>query len=314
MAHGFYLTIRLPPFRDVTADGPQIWSLPMPVGDVELVVDHASPARGSEITLRGTDFASSEEAQTAGRCLQDWVRLSSALDRTGVDVGKDVPQSRITEAGRAALGVPTDVVIVPDVHGLVDYEYPVEGKGVRFAMRAQPTVSRPAEALHESLVRVASVGVLTQRQALVCDLVNLVEHERSDRARLFALVTAMEVLADRSKRTGPALSLVEGFAKDVRRARKASTSDLGKGDLGSLLSGLSELRFNSISASIQEVARAAQPQEPEAAAELARASYNCRSDLIHDGQSDSDVNDLADKARPLVLDMLRISISNDPPT
>lgn len=190
---------------------------------MDLFVDHESPAHVTEITFRGTEFASSEEAHTAGRCLQDWLRLASAFERTGIDLGEDAPQSRITDAGRVALGVPSQAVLVPDVHGLVGYEYPAAGKGVRFAMRAHGTVSLPGSALHESLVRAAGVGVLTERQALVCELVNLVDHERSGRARLLALVTAMEVLAERSERGGTPGALVALFAEEARKAQKTSS-------------------------------------------------------------------------------------------
>jgi hypothetical protein len=91
MVHGFYLTIRLAPFHDLTVDSPQTWTLPSPVGNVELFVDHESPAHVTEITFRGTEFASSEEAHTAGRCLQDWLRLASAFERTGIDGRKSSP-------------------------------------------------------------------------------------------------------------------------------------------------------------------------------------------------------------------------------
>jgi hypothetical protein len=306
MAWGYQLMVRLRSGLHLTGDERQTWTLREPVGTVELLITDATPSQDTELTFRAADFASEGEAKSAGSCLRNWLRLASAVERGGLDTGRDRILSRLGEAGLAQL--PPDTVIAPDVHGLVVYEHQPNERQLRFAMRAHGRVDRKSDSLLNTLTRVSSAGTLSDQQALVTDLVSLAQRETSGRSRLLALVTAMEVLAERPPRTGATRKLVERFIEEASAAR-AVAGENEQATLDSLVGGLEDLRGTSISASIRQLAGDARPSDAANAAWLAKHSYKCRSDLVHTGRSDTDPSALTDEAERLVLDMLRASLS-----
>ena len=307
MTWGFQLMIRLPTRHLVNGENNQTWSLPTPVGDVTLVIENETPAQPTELTFRGGGFGSPPEAHAAGKLLSDWLRLAGALDRWGFDFGRDNALSGLGETVKpvaAALLKLADAFLVPDVFGLTTYEQ--EGaQPRRFSMRAQPSIGRSSDSLLEAVIRAADIRGLTDRVSLACDLVSLAEREGSDRARLLTLATAMEVLADRTGRTGLARELVDKFLSEVEAARTGTDVPL---ELDSLSSGLGELKQSSISASVRHLARVARPLDQDAAADIASRGYKCRSKLTHDGKSETDLTAVCAELLPLVQDMIRTSL------
>jgi hypothetical protein len=313
MAWGYQLMVRMRPNHHLTGDERQTWTLPEPVGVVNLRITDASPAQDTELMFRADGFDSRDAAEATGACLKDWLRLSSALDRLGLDTGGDTGLSVLTDAGKAHLGdqIPLGTVIVPDVHSLVVFEYEPPTQPLRFAMRGRLSVARTSESLRVRVAEVSSTGALSDQQSLACDLVSLVDHETSGRARILALVTAMEVLAERPERKGAIRDLVDKLIDDAMAARAAARL-ADRATFDPLVSALEDLKLVSISASIRQLARAARPGDAQNAAKLAVRSYGCRSGLIHRGRADIDPTVAAEEVSPLVLDMLRTSLVAGP--
>ncbi len=301
---------RLPSHFRVGGDSPQVWYLPKPVGDVQLLIANETTAQPTELTFRGGGFGSPAGARAAGRLLSDWLRLAGALEGIAFDLGRDLALSGLGEVVKPIVDAQLraqGAFAVPDVHGLTVYEYEEPARPTRFATRAQGTVERTSESLRGAVLLCSSRQPLDDRLALACDLVCLAEREISNRARFLTLVSAAEVLAVRSQRMGVARSLVDKFIAEV----KSTTTSAVEPELDSLLSALLDLREISVSASIRELARTARPDAPEGAADIARRSYNCRSELTHGGRSATDVKALYAEMLPLVRDMVQIARPTD---
>ncbi|MGC1909059.1 MAG: hypothetical protein WA809_05590, partial [Candidatus Dormiibacterota bacterium] len=179
--------MQLPPGHTLGGEERQTWTLPTPVGTVELLIANETPAQLTELTFRSAGFDSEIEAEAAGSCLRDWLRLDSALEGRGLDLGTDAVVSWLGSAPMERLarqGLLAGMVLVPDVHGLTVYECEEADQPVRFAARARGTVDQKSEVLKRTLRRAARFGALTDTQALACDLLSLVHRETSGRARL----------------------------------------------------------------------------------------------------------------------------------
>jgi hypothetical protein len=282
----------------------QVWSLPPPVGDIELVITNENLAQRTELTFRARGFDSEDDARAAGELLGDWLRLAGALGGYGFELGNDVQLSGLGPAAKPWHDQELNArraFAVPDVFGLAVYEYQEPSQPLRFAMRGNATLQRSGETVRAFIAEAASTRRLGDGLALACELVCLADRETSDRARLLTLATAMEVLAIREERAGRGRSLVEEFIVKVKDT-VASDHDPA---LPSLLGALKDLRKASISASVKQLARIARPADHEAVADIAEQTYKCRSQLIHAGRSRLDVARLKDEALPLVRDMIR---------
>ena len=315
MTWGFQLVLDLPAAQRFTGDTHQTWSFPDPVGNVTISAAGVTLEDASEFTFRGTAFASHDEAHDAGKMFCDWIRIAGVLEGWGFDLGKGVIRSGVSEDVKARVLEATaehGVYLVEDVHGLTVFEETGEHP-LRLAMRIKSaasgmTIQRPSEHLRDSIVRCARTKSLTEKQTLVCELLLLADREASARAQLITAVTAMEVLAERSDRTGLAGVFVHKFITLVEKRRKLSIEKGDQRELDSLLGGLQDLRKTSISTSVREVAGRSRPEDPNAA-KLAKDIYKCRSDLVHDGKSKLESGTISNDARSLARDMFRFSLS-----
>jgi hypothetical protein len=306
MTWGFQAVIKLAPSRRVSGDIHQVWRLPGTVGEVRLSGAGENLIENSDLTFRAGGYASPAEAQAAGESFHDWLRLASALEGWGFAVGEQVE----------CLGAPVEdsvmpkgVLRLPDVHGLVFYEE--TGTPMRLSGRAAGMVLWSGDTIRDALVRTASSARLGKKLALACDLVSLVEHESSDRARLLNLVAAMEVLANRKPRTGRVRKLVEGFIEEARAALNMPTVAAEQRQIESLQGALEGLRRISISASVRDLAARARPSDQAAARDLVTRTYACRSEMLHDGYSTEDPGRLHGEVLALVQDMIRVLLVSD---
>lgn len=316
---GFQLVVLLPENRRLSGETRQTWSLPEPVGDVKFSAAGETLQDARELTFRGSGYATEEAAQLAGELFRDRLRVASALFGPGFDVGGDLPQSGLGDDVKAAFEAKLrqdGKFLVPDIHGLVVYEE--QGEPVRFSLRAAGIVIQQSSTVLKNVLTIASGSPLTDEQSLACDLVSLAEHEVSDRARFLILVTAMEVLADRPKRTGGLRTLIEHFIKEAERSRTAGGPD-EEGRYSSLLGGLKDLRSESISWSIRDLAVRSRPDDPRVPG-LVRRIYSCRGTLLHKGRPTEDLRALLASAQELVRDMISYAVSlgvgpkNSPPS
>ena len=209
------------------------WLLSAPVGRVEVLVANDFLSNPTELTFRGGFFASEADAAAAGRLLSDWLRLAGALEGFGFDFGRDqgvqlpplgVVLGPMFEQPLADAGVP----LVPDVHGLVSYEVSGNAVPFRVQVRGEAVALRSLASVREAVLRAANAeaGVVDDKLTLACDLACLAERESSDRARLLALVTAMEILSTRSEREGASRALVDRFVREAQEASPPASEGL----------------------------------------------------------------------------------------
>jgi hypothetical protein len=195
------------------------------------------------------------------------------------------------------------IQLLPDVHGLQVYEE--TGTPTVLSLRGEGIVLTPlasfAEALH---ARAAQAADVDPKRALACDLFAQSRFESSPKSRHLTLVTALAVLSDRLERSGLAAQLVEEF----RQAIKHEASEVGQAEraqLDSLLSAANDLRRESIGAAICRLAISIEPANVRDArdvdlTDLARMSYQARSDLVHAGATDQDLTELLGPLEDLI--------------
>jgi hypothetical protein len=175
------------------------------------------------------------------------------------------------------------------------------------SMRGDLTLSTPLAPLLDALIAWASrVGKIDKRRRLACDLFAQSRFEVSPTAQVLTLVTALEVLAQRKKRTGRAAELVEHF---LREAESARTTHKGQGpaadipSLNALAGALGELRNESIASSVQslagELGSGVQVGGSEPA-DVVKRAYKARSDLLHGGTTKENLGQLLDPLQELV--------------
>jgi Apea-like HEPN len=313
MSWGFQVLVQLPDTRRLSGEPQQTWSLPAPVGDVRLVA--TSPAadltESSELAFYGSGYPSGAEAGASGELFQNWLRVASALNNLGFDLGDGKLLSWLSDAMKESLiqdPANEGLLVTDDIHGL--YIFEETGKPSRFGMRATLTVSQTSSKAYDITKEVASRGhVLSAGMALACDLVSLSEFEGSNRMKFLLIVTAMEALAERADRTGQPRQLIDEYIEEIgQRARSVDGQDFK-----SLLSAMKDLRQESISGSIRRLTEFARPGDGEAR-KFASRIYKCRSQLVHNGRTDESVDELFPIAEGLIHDMLRQLMLSSPTT
>jgi hypothetical protein len=242
--------------------------------------------------------------------LRDWVRLAGALDGGGYSVATGVDLSRLRGRSRgrveSVLKKMDGNMILDQEHGLQVYDEP---RVLHFALQVRRTVTQSSQLIRDSVARAGQSPELTNSQSVACDLLCLVHRERSDRSRIITLVAAMDVLAASSERTRTARALLEQFIYEVELAEAESTDQGEWEDLAALREALHRQKATSSSIAVRQLARQARPSDPEMAAGIARATFDCRRKLARDEGTDYDLRALHCEALTLVQDMLRASVA-----
>ncbi len=197
--------------------------------------------------------------------------------------------------------------VVGDIHGLVVFEERGD-RPIRVSLRASPTVQQQSDALRNRLEDVASGPLPEERVALAAALVSLSQFIASRTMSFVILVTAAEVLAQRSPRQGPAASIIGEFINQATQAA-ASLDEPERSSMKSVVGALTDLKRESIGRSIRELAAKARPGDPNVTS-LATRIYTCRSELLHDGVSHEDPWTLLSETHQLLIDMLVVSLAS----
>jgi hypothetical protein len=215
--------------------------------------------------------------------LKNGVRLAAIDVGSAIDVGQDVAhgqpsQEVIEEFTKRGLQ------LLPEVHGLHVYEE--TGVPTVLMARAEGTPVTPLDTFTDALhTHTGESTNVTEKRALACDLFVQSRFESSPKSRHLTLVTALEVLSQRRKRSGRAAQLVEEFRETIKKALRES-DPAEKKELESLLGASNDLRSESISAAIRRLAESVPSSGRIGNADpgdLVRTSYDARSQLTHDG-------------------------------
>ncbi|GAA1775831.1 hypothetical protein GCM10009681_54140 [Luedemannella helvata] len=274
---------------------------------ISLPTDTSQP---SEIVVIGRGFDSEEQATSAGIHAKWALRVAGLSSGVAMAFGHDEATSRLGVLARERAETASGVKIVDDVHGM--HVYYVDDRPA-FVFRAQATgeVGKPGDTFIEALqVALRSTRLLDESMALAFDLYFLAEFETSERACVLALVTALEVLADRAPRPPAALAIVNQAINDAKSALKELDDEQSRAVFDSLIGSLRDARKESITAAMARlVAKSTSPDQrylgrsPE---DFVKDCYKTRSNLVHTGsEGDVDLGELLPELRRLVAAVLR---------
>ena len=260
------------------------------------------------IFIQGGPFDSEEAARTQAERLMDrlpWIgcrsRLGFALDAGGRP-GQDLPRAYRATASIAV--TPEGIRVLSVGNGLTIYETDNSDIGPQIVrVEGRVTAKRSPLWFEASLQEAWSAPELANadRVLLAARLHNAAQFEPSMRAQFLLLVTALEVLAERTDRTGRARDLVESFIREAASEQKSEQQALQQ-----LISGLRDLRRSSIGEAIRRMieVHVSVPVvgvvSQETPAEFATRCYRIRSQLVHEGRADVEPGDEAQTLSELV--------------
>jgi hypothetical protein len=211
--------------------------------------------------------------------------LLAAERQFGVDAGKDTATSSFSNAIKGAIAL-QGAQLRDDVHGLDVYcEQP---RVTRFGVEAYGSSSHIINDYESRLGEFFEAGLaLSTKQQLALDLYNLNHFESVTATRFLTLITVVEVLAVRRKRSPG----VQVFVKRLRGVVKGS--GLTAAERTALLNGLGNMTQQPISEACREFVG---QHSSRADAAFFSDCYSARSELVHDGVT----------ARAVALDSTRL--------
>lgn len=221
----------------------------------------------------GERFTSQDAALDCGRRLKLALSLLAAERQFGVDAGRDAATSSFSQAIKETIARSQHVQLRDDIHGLDVYceQPPV----TRFGVEAYGSGSYVIDDYANRLGEFFAAGLtVSPKQELALDLYNLNHFESVTATRFLTLITVVEVLAIRRKRSPQ----VTAFVKTLRVAVKKS--GLTAGERTALLNGLGNITQQSISEACKKFVA-----QHGSAADVTFFSdcYSARSELVHDG-------------------------------
>src|SRR5579863_2027515 len=296
MTFGFWLAVVLPHGERLGSDEQvQELELAPPIGRATFRASpHGASFKDAErLVFTGAGYETFEAAERAGRALKNAIRLAAVDVGKAVDVGQDLVRGRPGQVviDRAAQD---GAQLLPDVHGLQVYEE--TGTPMVISIQAEARVIAPLANFIDALNDRSSGAVcINPKRALACDLFAQSRFEFLQKSRHLTLVTALEVLSERQVRSGAAAQLVEDFRKAIKyAAREYEPGTAERRQLDSLLGAANDLRRESISSAIQRLASSgfSESTGEMQPTEVARMSYQARSDLVHSGATDQNLTEL----------------------
>jgi len=237
------------------------------------------------MVLEGGACSSPEEALAMGTRAKAAVEWAGLRLNLGVDTGPIVTPDELVDLGTAG---PDEVL---DVHGLSVFEVRQGARGVSFVgstshLLATLPVKPFTIAIGEALAHASPLPEPTQ---VAIELFNLHLFEVSERARFLLLTTILEVLATRAVRPDSLVRLVDSF---IAQAKSDPAAVVDAKALKRFLSGLKELRCDSITEAIRQLVGNAINRESEARfmglppGPFAVRCYRARSQLLHRGTAE----------------------------
>jgi excisionase family DNA binding protein len=301
LTYGFFLKVTLSPYGRFQSEesSDQEITLPVPIGTIRY---RGSPAGtsftdASTVLFSGAGYQTRAEAETAGRALKNVVQLASIDAGIAIDAGRD-----------DVLGGPGQVVIdaaaeqgiqlLPDVHGLQVFEE--TGRPASLSITAHGVVTSPLRSFASALlIRSYHTKELDAKHSLASQLYGIARFEVSQRSRLLTLVTALDVLSEKNLRGGisqEVASEILDIAKErLKQAKRSEHDEKEMKQLESLISIVGSLKYQSIAASIKELAKDIDRDVLStelSADEIVGLAYKARNDLIHGGQTSVDLTQL----------------------
>ena len=190
---------------------------------LEIIEDGTNDSTVLEI--RAEDFPTEADGRVAGERAKWALRVAAIQSDLGLDLGDDKSPSGMASAVREMMEAKTGSQIIMDVRGLHVYEGTADAKV--FRVSAKLTVEKNADTFARDFSFAYEDEASTSEKAsLAMDLYSLSKFEVSERARCLALVSALEVLSERSRRPAEVLDhLLKLSSKTRRRLREPRAND-----------------------------------------------------------------------------------------
>ena len=297
MTYGFFLKIMLSPYgrflSEDSSERPLV--LPEPIGAVQY---RGSPkgtpvSEASAILFIGAQYESNAAAEAAGQRLKAVVQLASLDTGIAIDAGNNEIRGG---PGQVMIDAAAEqgVLLLHDVHGLQVFEE--TGQPVQLSGNAAGYAGSPIAAFENAMIiRARHTKDFDEKHALATQLHGISRFETSQRSRLLTLVTALDVLSQKRLRGGisqeVATELLNIIKERTRQAKKSQQyGDAELAQLQSLMSIVGDLKHQSISASIKDLAVNVDPtvlSTTLTADEIIGLAYKARNELIHGGKTGS---------------------------
>lgn len=254
---------------------------------------------GQWIVAKIEGFESEEQARNAGRQLGDALLIAGAAAKLGIDVGLDRSTIRFSDEVHDAVRTESGRELRPEVHGLMVYE---KDTVTIVGIDAQGSSTIKTQALEERLSEwIHCAGTLTERQRRGAALINDSIFVSQPESRFILLISAVEALCDQAVRETEYRDAIE--ALEMRLAELT----LDKMIRGAIKQTLANAKRESLRQSYMMKFRALRSAgDAKAFDEL----YGLRSNFVHDGVGRGALNEAADKALQLAVDLLVAELRN----
>jgi len=263
-----------------------------------LVIKQGTSRRPDHLILRQTGFVTEQDAQEAGQAAKAALRATGVATDVSMDLGPDRASTGIGQIVKDKIQEEFDVELRGDVHGVDVFDE--EGPEVRYMrIEAEGSVSANLDDFVATLGRFLESTFHTQsdgRVQLASEVYMAAAFESSDRARFVTYITVLEILANRERRTQPALDVIQTAADQLD-----TREDLDPTAKQSLRSRLLDLQLESIGSSIRSLAESMATSKMDLGDRPIRQfindCYAARSNLVHDGHPGTDFDLRADTPR-----------------
>lgn len=231
-----------------------------------------------QLVLVGEGFPSKEAAWEAGQRFEEVFMIALTKGRIGADFGYRAPKTFFTVHGLEELLPSAERPSLNNIHGLM--VYPSEPKP-QFVAWGPFSLNRgvTVETFH------AEFGAAAQRNRRLSDqervaivLFNSSFFEAGADARILLLTMAIEALIKPARKSPEAIRHVDAFIKKIKE------SSMQKSEQDSLVSGLRNLRDESITKAGQRLAKEKlgnKRYEGQSASAFFAKVYKLRSKLVH---------------------------------
>lgn len=242
-------------------------------------IDNNGIKDSDNLVISGSGFRSKEGAEACGKRIKNSILICGPILRMGFDVGKDKASFFLGEDFKIR-GKELGYQLIDDVHGLCFFQ---ECLKVRVCGGgASVIMGFPSKKFIEEFKNVYKTNQnLNDKQTLSLELYNMSYFETSQRARFITLISAIECLCDRERRSDNAFKHIESLAEMTRK------SNLATNEKKSFLNNISNLKTESISESCKKLVKTCLGVEYEAEF---NKYYKIRSQMSHKGTPGKGIN------------------------
>ena len=312
--YDFRLRFNFPEAYRINSDVEEIELLVLPLGErIRMrsgaigtpIKDHA------QVAVLGGPFASEDQARDAAEKTKRALLYWAIEQRLGIDFGDRKQRSMATNAYLAMLEKQHGHPFRNDIHGIDVYEHVEKLKFV--SVNGKATVGKYPPRLIDTFQReYLSSRQLTEKQVLASEIYASSFFDISARSRFITLVTAVEALLERPKRSDVVEELVVEFKA------KTQLSNIDEQAKKSIIGSLEDLKRESITQAGRTLAGRLIPNElfdGQSSADFFTRCYKLRGQILHRGKVEDGLVDmlhLANVMQSFVAKLLLAALNSAP--